>query len=145
MTDENKHVDIVKALISGSEHNIAIKRHALPYFEADHGSAIAMLKRLMGSAWTAKDVTDVLEFALGYQPKEGTDPMQWMLLKQYANIGGTMVARKATEGVSQLREAIQAKGVGTYAPLATMVLLAALYGIDEADASFSDEEENVDG
>ncbi|MCM3588999.1 hypothetical protein M3182_25780, partial [Mesobacillus maritimus] len=81
MTDENKHVDIVKDLISGSEHNIAIKRHALPYFEADHGSAIAMLKRLMGSAWTAKDVTDVLEFALGYQPKEGTDPMQWMLLK----------------------------------------------------------------
>lgn len=145
MTDENKHVDIVKALMNGSEYTIAIQRHALPYFEYDHGSAISMLKRLMGSEWTAKDVMDVLEFALGPQPAEGTDLMQWKLLKPIVRVNGVLTTRKSSEGVIQLKEAIQAKGVGTYAPLATMVLLAALYGIDEADASFSDEEENADG
>ncbi|KAB2793656.1 hypothetical protein F9K96_00325 [Brucella anthropi] len=147
MTDEKKHVDSVKALMNGSEYTIAIQRHALPYFEYDHGSAISMLKRLMGSEWTEKDVTDVLEFALGPQPAEGTDLMQWKLLKPIVRVrvNGVLTTRKSSEGVIQLKEAIQAKGVGTYAPLATMVLLAVLYGIDEADASFSDEEENADG
>lgn len=135
----------VDAKINGRQVNIGIKRHALPYFEYDHGSAISMLKRLMGNSWTADDVTNVLEFAIGPQPAEGTDLMQWKLFKPIARVNGVLTTRKSSEGIIQLKEAIQTKGVGTYAPLATMVLLASLYGIDEADASFSDEEENADG
>ncbi|MDH0127073.1 hypothetical protein N7376_24195 [Brucella intermedia GD04153] len=145
MTDEKKHVDSVKALMNGSEYTIAIQRHALPYFEADHGSAISMLKRLMGNSWTAKDVTDVLDFAMCRQPAEGTNLMQWQMQKQFTKVDGVLVAFTETVRSTAVREAVRAHGVGTYAPLASMVLLAALYGIDEADASFSDEEENADG
>ncbi|MHC5232803.1 hypothetical protein [Brucella sp. LJL56] len=145
MSIETAKALTVNANINGNQANIGIKHHALPYFEYDHGSAISMLKRLMGNSWTADDVTNVLEFALGPQPAEGTDLMQWRLLKPIARVNGVLTTRKSCEGIIQLKEAIRAKGVGTYAPLAAMVLLAALYGVDEADASFSDEEENADG
>ncbi|MCQ9144566.1 hypothetical protein [Ochrobactrum sp. BTU2] len=145
MSTETATALTVDAKINGNHVNIGIKRDALPYFELDHGSAISTLKRLMGSSWTADDVTNVLEFALGPQPAAGTDLMHWKLTKQYARVDGVLTARKLTESIIQLKEAIQARGVGTYAPLASMVLLATLYGIDEDDASFSDEEENADG
>lgn len=73
MITETAKALTVNANINGNQANIGIKRHALPYFELDHGAALPTLQRLMHNGWRVDDVTNVLNFAVRKQPAEGMD------------------------------------------------------------------------
>lgn len=135
MDNETKKALSVQARVNGQYLTIELKRHALPYFEADHGSALNTLQRLMNKAWRVQDITNVLNFAVRKQPAEGTDWMRYEMAKVMAKL------EKKDKELTVIDEAISINGAGNYAVLASMVLYAALFGLDPADANFDDTEQ----
>lgn len=134
MTDEAKKALSVQARINGQYLDIELKRHALPYFEADHGSALNTLQRLMNKAWQVQDITNVLNFAIRKQPAEGTDWMRYQMTKTLEKL------EKKDKEPTVIDEAIKVNGPGHYAVLASIVLYAAVFGLDPEDAHFDDAE-----
>lgn len=135
MTDEAKKALSVRARINGQYLDIELKRHALPYFEADHGSALNTLQRLMNKAWQVQDITNVLNFAIRKQPAEGTDWMRYQMTKTLEKL------EKKDKELTVIDEAIKVNGPGHYAVLASIVLYAAVFGLDPEDAHFDDAEQ----
>lgn len=135
MNDETKKAVSVEARINGQYLKIELKRHALPYFEADHGAALTKLQRLMNKAWTVNDITDVLNFAVRKQPHEGMDWIHYQMSKTMAKL------EKKDKELTVIDDAISANGAGNYAVLASLVLYAALFGLDPEDAHFDDTEQ----
>lgn len=135
MNDETKKAVSVQAKVNGQYHKIELKRHALPYFEKDHGSALYILQNLMGKGWRVEDITNVLNFAVRKQPAEGTDWMRYELSKTLAKL------EKKDKEPTVIDDAISINGAGNYAVLATLVLYAALFGLDPEDAHFDDAEQ----
>jgi len=134
MNTETAKALTVNAKINGKQVNIGIQRHALPYFELDHGPAFPTLQRLMHNGWRVDDVTNVLNFAVRKQPAEGMDAMQWQLF----NKSGLL--KRQDKQPTIIDDAVRTNGAGTYAVLASMVLYAALYGLPPEDAHFDDAE-----
>ncbi|CAN7427564.1 hypothetical protein [Brucella pseudogrignonensis] len=134
MTDEAKKALSVRARVNGQYLDIELKRHALPYFEADHGSALNTLQRLMNKAWQVQDITNVLNFAIRKQPAEGTDWMRYQMTKTLEKL------EKKDKELTVIDEAIKINGPGHYAVLASIVLYAAVFGLDPEDAHFDDTE-----
>ena len=135
MNEQTQKVLAVSAKVNGSHLNIELKRHALPYFETDHGSALGTLQRLMNKGWRVQDITNVLNFAVRKQPAEGTDWMRYELSKTMAKLEGK------DKEPTVIDVAIALNGAGNYAVLASMVLYAALFGLAPEDAHFDDTEQ----
>lgn len=135
MSDETKKAVSVQAKVNGQYLKIELKRHALPYFEKDHGSALSNLQRLMNKGWRVEDIKNVLNFAIRKQPAEGTDWLQYEMSKMRAKL------EKKDKEPTVIDDAISANGAGNYAVLASLVLYAALFGLDPEDAHFDDAEQ----
>lgn len=106
-------VDHVDATFSGEPIRFRIPPENLPGFEAViHGSAYQCFTRFAGGWWTLADVEAVLTAALPCQPSRSTSrPVQ---------------------------AALRSRPPAVYAVLATKILEAALFGIDDAVAVFDE-------
>jgi hypothetical protein len=109
-------VDFVAATIRGKPVKFRLGPKRLEAFEAMHGSAIAALSAFRGGRWTVADLRNVL--AAAWPGKAA-----WT---------GTAHA--------EIEAAFAANRPATYAPLATLILAAALAGIREEDATFDEAE-----
>lgn len=125
-------VNSIRATILGTEHRLTVRRDSLSILDAVlGGSAYAVLKRFEAGQWSTADVELVLSFAL-----HGPTPMERLM----ARLGSaTSSERRAT--APEIAAAIGKNGPGNYADLAALVLSAALFGIEVADATWTDEPE----
>lgn len=124
-------VNSIRASILGQEHRLTVRRDSLAILDAVlGGSAFAVLKRFETGTWSTADVELVLSFAL-----HGPTPMERLMAK-FAE-PRTTSERRAT--APEIAAAIGKNGHGSYADLAALVLSAALFGISESDAVWTDE------
>jgi hypothetical protein len=128
-----KH-DHVVARFNGANLTFRIARADLDALEAFGTPALTLFRKITGGAWTVADIRFVLAFALAPAGK-------------FARLAGSLAGVGATVGQA-VRDTIRDPRVdaafaknppGDYVPLAQAVLAAALLGIDEADANFTDE------
>lgn len=110
------NVDYINARFNGADVRFHLKRERLAAFEGLTGSAFALMRRITGGTWTVEDIRTVLRFSY---------PNGFGQLSDNTPIG----------------RAIKKHGAATYAPLCAMVLTAALAGLPEASANFSDEDD----
>ena len=105
------NVDYVDSTFGGRPVRFRLGPRALDWFETLHGSAAATLRRFTSSAWTIADLRAVLASS---HPKRhrGAD--------------------------ADIEAALAANRPATYAPLATLILAAALAGIPEKEAKFNE-------
>jgi hypothetical protein len=122
-------VNSIRATISGHEHRLTVRRDSLSILDAVlGGSAYAVLKKFEAGTWSTNEVELVLSFAL-----HGPTPLERLT----ARLGASAVERRAT--APEIAAAINRNGPGQYADLAAFVLSAALFGISESDAVWTDE------
>ena len=126
--------DHVSARFDGADLTFRIARADLDAFEAFGTPALTLFRKITSGAWNVADIRFVLAFALAPAGK-------------FARLAGSLSGVGATVGQA-VRDTIKDPRVdaafaknppGDYVPLAQAVLAAALLGIDEADATFTDE------
>ncbi|WP_224701997.1 hypothetical protein [Devosia aquimaris] len=123
--------DHVKARFSGADLTFRIARSDLDTLEALGTPAFQLFRTITAGHWTVKQLRFVLAFALAPTGK----------FTKLATAGGDVAKSLAEMRVVDPRvDAAFAKNPpGDYVPLVQAVLAAALLGIDEADAHFTDE------
>lgn len=121
----------VTAQIGGKSYVCQIHREDLRFFEALHGSALNLFKIISAGGWRDDDIRKVIKFATGTRPAADDIP-------QFYAMRNTIDAIRPPKPTF-LDEAIVAKGVGTYAPLAMAILAACLFGATDEEASFTDD------
>lgn len=127
--------DAITARFNGHDVTFRIPRDYLPHFEAAHGSAYALYRKIVAGAWSVAEIAAVLRFASGeLLPTKSEAPEHFAMR---ARLGE---AARGEKGGDAVASAFAARGPATYAPLAAAVLMAALMGVDEAEARFSDED-----
>lgn len=104
-------VDYVDSKFNGRPVRFRLGPRALDWFETLHGSASATLRRFTTSGWTIADLRAVL---------------------------GSSHPRRHRGAEAEIAAAIAANRPATFAPLAVLILAAALAGIPEKDARFDE-------
>jgi len=129
------HID---AVIDGKKYRLTVRRENVAILDGLlGGSCFAALKRFQGGEWTAREVELVLSFAL-----RGPTKLERMIAALNAHLAAAdHGARRVDPAITA---AVRKNGHGTYADLAATVLVAALFGITEADAKWSDSSEAAD-
>lgn len=125
-------LDHVKARFNGADLTFKIARADLDFFEACGKPALTLFREITAGEWTVRQLRFVLAFALAPAGK----------FSKLATTGSTQVASALADlrVVDARVDAAFAKNPpGDYVPLAQSVLVAALLGVDEAEASFTDE------
>lgn len=124
--------DAITARIGGRDITFKIDRADLRIFEGRFGPAFSLYSRIVRGDWTVRDLTNVLRFAAGPRPdpKEWTD--EWRMRQALTEIHGAPA--------DFLDNTLAKNPPAIYAPLAANVIGAALFGIDETEATFSDEQ-----
>jgi hypothetical protein len=126
-----KH-DHVVARFNGADLTFKIHRTDLDTLEALGTPAFTLFRTITSGQWTVKQLRFILAFALAPAGK----------FAKLAATASTQVANALAEFrvVDERVDAAFAKNPpGDYVPLAQAVLAAAVLGIDEADAKFTDE------
>ncbi|UOK70438.1 gene transfer agent family protein [Ancylobacter polymorphus] len=124
-------VNSISATISGHEHRLTVRRDSLSILDAVlGGSAYAVLKKFEAGTWSTNDVELVLSFAL-----HGPTPMERIIAK----LGAPQPTGERRATAPEIAAAINRNGPGQYADLAALTLSAALFGISESDAVWTDE------
>ena len=131
--------DHVNARFNGADLIFRIARSDLDTLEALGTPAFQLFRTITAGHWTVRQLRFVLAFALAPSGK----------FTKLATAGGDVAKGLADARVIDPRvDAAFAKNPpGDYVPLVLAVLAAAVLGIEEADASFTDEpiEEPADG
>lgn len=119
-------VDFIKARFGGKDVTFRIERRDLEAFEryAD-ARAMPLLLALLEKGWGATDVARVLRFAT----------LDASTLSMTRRTGDVHLHAKQTF----VDRVLASRPVADYVPLAAAILTAALFGVDEAEATFSDE------
>lgn len=151
-----KKTDEVKARFGGRDLVFKIERTDMVAFErAINRPVIFILDQMNAGRWTAHDVEFILNWAapegLSTKPARGDEldmfgPDSIAAMKEYLT-RRQQAARGEKPGAPKLTfvEAVLAEnGHGKYAVLAQAILGAALFGLPEDGASFSDEEADDD-
>lgn len=107
-------VDFVDAHFNGDDVRFRLDRKYAPMLEP-HGGWHSRMRRLADGNWLIPDVSDTLHRA-------------------HPSINGA---------VNDVPRALEKNGAAIYAPLAMMVIAAALAGVDPDAAKWSDEDEDV--
>ncbi|PWJ84870.1 hypothetical protein C7441_104138 [Pseudaminobacter salicylatoxidans] len=131
-------VDGIKARFNGRDMVVKIHREDLPFFEYRNESAFVIYKRIAAGEWTTSDIAKVLRFALSPRP-DRSKPVDayaaWESLRANLHRIGAVPAPPP----DPIYAALTSRPIAQYAALAQLVLGAALFGIEEADATFTDE------
>lgn len=129
--------DSVTANFGGRRLTFKIDRADLAAFEAATGlTAYAALKRFMGGAWSIDELTAVLKFGL----LAGRDLESARVIGRTFSLGyggGGNAFFRAIK-VPHVGATLKANPPGPYATLASCILSAVLFGVDEAGANFDD-------
>jgi hypothetical protein len=129
-----KH-DHVVARFNGADLTFRIARADLDTLEAFGTPAFRMFRNISASSWTVADLKFVLAFALAPAGR-------WTKLAGAAANAGPEVAKvlgQASISDPRVEAAFAKNPPADYVALAQAVLAAALLGIDQTDAVFSDE------
>ena len=124
--------DHVVARFNGADLTFKIDRSDLDLFEAFGTPAFTLFRTITAGHWTVRQLRFVLAFALAPAGK----------FAKLAVLGSPEIAKVLADRaiVDPRVDAAFAKNApGDYLPLVQAVLAAALLGIDEADAVFTDE------
>lgn len=108
-------VDCVDARFNGADVHFRLDRKYAPMLEP-HGGWHARMRRLADGNWLIPDVSDTLH-------------------RSHPSINGA---------VNDVPRALEKNGAAIYAPLAMIIIAAALAGIDPDAARWSDEEDDAD-
>lgn len=129
-----KH-DHVVARFNGADLTFRIARSDLDTLESLGTPAFSLFRTITGGHWTVRQLRYVLAFALAPAGNFAR------LATAMATVGGETAKALADLRVVDPRvDAAFAKNApGDYVPLVQAVLAASLLGIDEADATFTDE------
>lgn len=125
-------LDHVVARFDGQDLTFRIARSDLDTLEALGTPAFTLFRIITAGQWTVKQLRFVLAFALAPAGK----------FSKLVNAGSTEIANALADirVVDPRVDAAFAKNApGDYVPLVQAVLAAAVLGIDEADATFTDE------
>ena len=125
-------LDHVVARFNGADLTFRIARSDLETLESLGTPAFTLFRTITSGQWTVRQLRFVLAFALAPVGK----------FARLANAGSTEVAKALADlRVVDYRvdAAFTKNAPGDYVPLVQAVLAASLLGIDEADATFTDE------
>jgi hypothetical protein len=124
-------LDHVAARFNGADLTFRIARTDLDTLEALGSPAFQLFRNVVAGHWTVKQLRFVLAFALAPTGK----------FAKLGSAGGETAKSLADLSVidPRVEDAFAKNPPGDYVPLVQAVLAAALLGIDEADASFTDE------
>lgn len=126
-----KH-DHVVARFNGADLTFKIHRSDLDTLEALGTPAFTLFRNITAGHWTVRQLRFVLAFAQAPAGK----------FANLARAGSPEVASALADRYvvdSRIDAAFAKNPPGTYVPLVQAVLAAAVLGIDEADATFTDE------
>lgn len=134
-------VDAIKARFNGQDYTMKIHREDLVIFEARHlVTAFDLYHRVASGQWSVRDIANVIRFAISKRPDRKNVPFDVASFLEHR-----FDALKAIGAIQPdlVDKAFAAKPVAQYAVLAQLILGAALFGIDEPDATFTDEPADV--
>lgn len=126
-----KH-DHVVARFNGADLTFKIDRTDLDLFEAFGTPAFTMFRTITSGHWTVRQLKFVLAFALAPAGKFAR-----LAIPGSPEIAMALADMKVAD--PRVDAAFAKNAPGDYLPLVQAVLAAALLGIDEADAIFTDE------
>lgn len=130
-------VDAIKARFSGRDYTMKIHREDLGIFEVSHHvTAFDLYHRIASGQWSVRDIANVIRFAISKRPDRNTIPFD---AHSFVELRFDALKAIGARKPDLVDEAFAAKPVAQYAVLAQLILGAALFGIDEADATFTDE------
>lgn len=122
--------DSISARFGGRDVTFKIERVDLPVFEGHFGSAFALFQKLSTGVWTTEDVRRVLSFAA--TPTTAHSMARHCLAHGLSGFGPRPYH-------AHVDDTLQRNAPGTYAALASLVLGAALFGVSDDEATFTDE------
>ncbi|MDX3928698.1 MAG: hypothetical protein QHC90_23195 [Shinella sp.] len=123
-------ISTIAARVCGTDYACAIPRDRLHLFEGLHGSAVALLTRIRAGNWTADELRAVIDFSISPPPAS-------------SSFEGAFL-RNRSDKPSVAGDAFVQNGPAVYAPLAALILFAALYGVPEEASTFTDEADGED-
>lgn len=126
-----KH-DHVVARFNGADLTFRIARSDLDLFEAFGTPAFTLFRTITGGHWTVRQLKFVLAFALAPAGKFAK-----LAVPGSPDVAKALADMQVTD--PRVDAAFAKNAPGDYLPLTQAVLAAALLGIDEADATFTDE------
>lgn len=118
--------DAVAARFNGSDLTFRIPRGRLPHFEAAHGTAYALFKRIISGSWSVGDAATVLRFGLGDGPARDETPGTYSMRARLRESLRHIQADRRACVADAVDQAVAAHSPATYAPLVAAVLMAAL-------------------
>lgn len=127
--------DCIAARISGVDYTCRIHRGDLAYFEALHGPIQAVFDRVRDGRWTINQLLSVLDFAVGPRPSHTDAPEVFAMHREL----DAKLRRGPSEDGAKVAQALNANGPGIYVPLVLGVLAACIWGVEDAEAHFSDQ------
>jgi hypothetical protein len=131
--------DSIKARFNGADYAMKIHREDVPIFEVQHeATAFDLYHRIAGGMWSVKDIANVIRFATSKRPDRRNIAFDPAFILKYRQ--GDFLKALGARGPDLVDKAFATKPIAQYAALAQLVLGAALFGIDEADATFTDEQ-----
>jgi hypothetical protein len=131
--------DQITARFGGRDLTFKIAREDLGAFELYAGSsAFGLFRRIGAGAWTIADIKNVLRFAT--MPSGELEQV-----RKTVSVAPILVASTIGRAGGFVDSVLNTNPPGQYAVLALNVLGAALFGVEGADATFTDEEPAVAG
>lgn len=121
----------VRARFGGRDVTFQMTPDDVPAFEQIHGSAFGFYKDLQDGRWTVENLRTILGFASMSDKDRAT-------ISKSARWG--MAAVSMTKRNAHVDKVLATKPIAIYSGLARLILASAIFGIDDADAYFSDEE-----
>lgn len=145
----------VNARVNGRDMKMEIPRDELPLFEGHMGcGAYDVLRTFTAGRWRIEDIRKVLEFAAGGGPagmERSVLKASVMKNELFAGLKSRTFARlegspKGTTkaNIEHIRSTLETRAPARYAVLAQQVLSAALFGVGDDEAEFTDERNVVE-
>ena len=121
----------IRARIGGRDMLFQMTPDDVPAFEQMYGSAFGFYGRLREGNWTVADLAALLNFASMSDKDRAT-------VAKSARYG--MAASSMAKANAHVSHVLASRPVAIYSGLARLILASAIFGIDDADAHFTDEE-----
>lgn len=125
-------LDHVVARFNGADLTFKIARSDLDTLESLGTPAFTLFRTITSGHWTVRQLRFVLAFALAPAGKFAN-----LTCSGSAEVASALADRRVVD--PRVDAAFAKNAPGDYVPLVQAVLAAALLGIDEADATFTDE------